>query len=95
LQLRLPAVAIGKHAELLHGVRIAGVCHEAEQDLAKLLYSFRQMGFTEVALHPIVCHHPAAPLPHMIEDAGLRALTRHFSLSTSIEGDFDWSARCA
>jgi sugar phosphate isomerase/epimerase len=88
--LRLPAGAIGKDPGLLYGVQIAGVRHEAEQDLAKLLHTLREMGFNEVELHPIVYHHPAAMLRHMIEDAGLRAPAGHFSLS-SIETSLDYA----
>jgi len=39
-----------------------------------------QMGFTEVELHAIVYHHPAATLRQMVEDAGLSAPAGHFSL---------------
>ena len=88
--IRLPAGAVGSHPEVLYGVQIAGVRHEAEQDLAQLLRTLRQLGFTEVELHPIVYSHPAATLLHMIEDAGLRAPAGHFSLS-SIESSLDYA----
>jgi sugar phosphate isomerase/epimerase len=77
--LRLPATDVRR--ELLYGVQIAGIRHEAEQDLPQLLHALRQIGFTEVELHTIVYNHPAATLRHMLEDAGLRSPAGHFSLS--------------
>jgi len=85
----LPAEA-AKAPALLYGVQIAGVRDQAEQDLAKLLHALRQIGFTEVELHAIVYHHPAATLRHMIEDAGLRAPAGHFSLA-GIETNLDYA----
>jgi sugar phosphate isomerase/epimerase len=87
--LRLPAIA-EKPPGLLYGVQIAGVREQAERDLAKLLRALRQIGFTEVELHAIVYHHPAATLRHMIEDAGLRAPAGHFSLS-AIQTNLDYA----
>jgi sugar phosphate isomerase/epimerase len=76
---RLPAR--DAHAPALsYGVQIAAVREQAEQDLAQLLHDLRQIGFTEIELHAIVYHHPAATLRQMIEDAGLRATAGHFSL---------------
>src|ERR1700744_1937040 len=69
---------------------MAGVREQAERDLAKLLHTLRQTGFTEVELHAIVYHHPAATLRRMIEDAGLRAPAGHFSL-TGIETKLDYA----
>ena len=87
--LRLPAQG-AKTPALLYGVQIAGVREQAERDLAKLLQALRQIGFTEVELHSIVYHHPAATLRRMIEDAGLRAPAGHFPLA-DIEANLDYA----
>jgi sugar phosphate isomerase/epimerase len=84
------ATATAKPSELLYGVQIAGVREQAERDLAELLRTLRQIGFTEVELHAIVYHHPAATLRRMIEDAGLRAPAGHFSLA-GIETKADYA----
>ncbi len=87
--LRLPA----KDAHppgLAYGVQIAGVQEQAERNLAQLLHSLRQMGFTEVELHAIVYHHPAATLRQMVEDAGLSAPAGHFSLP-DLEAKLDYA----
>jgi sugar phosphate isomerase/epimerase len=87
---RLSATAAAKPSELFYGVQIAGVREQAERDLAKLLHTLRQTGFTEVELHAIVYHYPAATLRRMIEDAGLRAPAGHFSLA-GIESKVDYA----
>jgi sugar phosphate isomerase/epimerase len=75
---------------LHYGVQIAGVREQAERDLALLLHGLRQMGFTEVELHAIVYHHPAATLRQMVEDAGLIAPAGHFSLP-DLEAKLDYA----
>jgi sugar phosphate isomerase/epimerase len=87
--LRLPAQQ-AKASALLYGIQIAGVQELAEQNLAKLLHALRQIGFTEVELHSIVYHHPAATLRRMIEDAGLHAPAGHFPLA-DIEANLDYA----
>jgi sugar phosphate isomerase/epimerase len=87
--LRLPVEA-AKAPALRYGVQIAGVQEQAERDLPKLLHNLRQIGFTEVELHSIVYHHPAATLRRMIEDAGLHAPAGHFSLA-DIEANLDYA----
>jgi sugar phosphate isomerase/epimerase len=87
--LRLPANA-ARHPALLYGVQIAGIRHEAERDLAQLLQTLRQIGFTEVELHAVAYNHPAPTLRRMIEDAGLKAPAGHFSLS-GIESKIDYA----
>jgi sugar phosphate isomerase/epimerase len=84
------ATAAAKPSELFYGVQIAGVREQAERDLAKLLHTLRQIGFTEVELHSTVYHHPATTLRRMIEDAGLRAPAGHFSLA-DIETKLDYA----
>jgi sugar phosphate isomerase/epimerase len=88
--LRLPAMSPAKHPELLYGVQIATVRREATQDLAQLLRTLHQIGFTQVELQSVVYSHPAATLRQMIEDAGLHAPAGHFALS-DIEAKLDYA----
>lgn len=88
--LRLPAMSPAKHPELLYGVQIATVRREATQDLAQLLRTLHQIGFTQVELHSIVYSHPAATLRQMIKDAGLQTSAGHFALS-DIEAKLDYA----
>jgi sugar phosphate isomerase/epimerase len=89
-RLTFPAAAASRSSALLYGVQIAGVRHEAERDLPQLLHALREMGFTEVELHSIVYHQPAATLRHMLDDAGLHAPAGHFPLA-SIEAQLDYA----
>src|SRR3984885_7690173 len=79
-----------KDPKLLYGVQIAGVGQEGVRDLPRLLTALRHIGFTEVELHSIVYHHPAATLRRMIEDAGLRSPAGHFPL-LDIEKNIDYA----
>jgi sugar phosphate isomerase/epimerase len=88
--LRLPAMSPAKHSELLYGVQIATVRREATQDLAQLLRTLHQIGFTQVELHSAVYSHPAATLRQMIEDAGLHTPAGHYALS-DIEAKLDYA----
>lgn len=87
--LRLPAQG-AKAPALRYGIQIYGVQEQAERDLAKLLQALRQIGFTEIELHSIVYHYPAATLRRMIEDAGLHAPAGHFPLA-NIEASLDYA----
>ncbi len=87
--LRLPAQGAEAPA-LRYGIQIYGVQEQAEQDLAKLLQALRQIGFSEIELHSIVYHYPAATLRRMIEDAGLHAPSGHFPLA-NIEASLDYA----
>jgi sugar phosphate isomerase/epimerase len=88
--LRLPAMSPAKHPELLYGVQIATVRREATQDLAQLLRTLHQIGFTQVELQSVVYTHPATTLRQMIEDAGLQTPAGHFALS-DIEAKLDYA----
>lgn len=88
--MHLPAMPSAKHSELLYGVQIATVRHEATQDLARLLQALHQIGFTQVELQSVVYSHPAATLRQIIEDAGLKAVAGHFSLP-NIETSIDYA----
>jgi sugar phosphate isomerase/epimerase len=78
------------HPQMLYGVQIATVRREATQDLAQLLRTLHQIGFTQVELHSAVYSHPAATLRQMIEDAGLHAPAGHFAIS-DIETKLDYA----
>jgi sugar phosphate isomerase/epimerase len=79
-----------KHPPLLYGVQIATVHREATQDLAQLLRTLHQIGFTQVELQSVVYSHPAATLRQMIEDAGLHVPAGHFAIS-DIETKLDYA----
>jgi len=79
-----------ENSELLYGVQIAGVGEEGVRDLAQLLRTLRQIGFTEVELHSMVYDHPAATLRRMIEDAGLHSPAGHFALA-DIEENIEYA----
>jgi sugar phosphate isomerase/epimerase len=86
----LPAMSPAKHPQMLYGVQIATVRREATQNLAQLLGTLHQIGFTQVELHSVVYSHPAAALRQMIEDAGLHTPAGHFALS-DIEARLDYA----
>jgi sugar phosphate isomerase/epimerase len=88
--LRLPAMSPANHPQMLYGVQIATVRREATQDLAQLLRTLHQIGFTQVELQSVVYSHPAATLRQMIEDAGLHTPAGHFALS-DIEAKLDYA----
>ncbi|MEO6804373.1 MAG: sugar phosphate isomerase/epimerase [Granulicella sp.] len=88
--LRLPGMPFRRDPELRYGVQIAGVRREASQDLARLLRTLREIGFTEVELYATVYHYPAATLRQMVADAGLHAPAGHFVLST-LETKLDYA----
>lgn len=88
--LRLSGMPFRRDSELRYGVQIASVRREAVQDLAKLLHTLRQIGFTEVELQSAVYHYPAATLRQMVVDAGLHAHAGHFVLST-LETKLDYA----
>jgi sugar phosphate isomerase/epimerase len=88
---RLSAMPVAKNSELLYGVQIAGVEHEATEDLPRLLHALRQIGFDQVELHSIVYDRPAAALRRMIEDAGLKSSAGHFAYPIT-EPDIEYAS---
>jgi sugar phosphate isomerase/epimerase len=75
----LSAAATAAETHLLYGVQLYTVRKEAAADLSGLLRALRQIGFTQIELHPLAFTQPAATLRQMIADAGLAAPATHMS----------------
>lgn len=75
LHAALPAPA----AQLLYGVQLYTVRKEAKANFPALLQSLRQIGFTQIELHPLIFTEPAATLRQTIADAGLNVPSTHMS----------------
>jgi sugar phosphate isomerase/epimerase len=88
--LRLSAMAAGcainfpRHAfadddgKMNYGVQLYMVRRQAATDLAGILKSIQQIGFTQIELSPMVYDHPAPVLKKIVEDAGLGLVSAHF-----------------
>jgi len=78
--LRLPASSFfATNEPLLYGVQLYTVRKEARADFASLLQALRQIGFTQIELHPLIFTQPAATLREMITNAGLTVPSTHMS----------------
>jgi sugar phosphate isomerase/epimerase len=75
----LAAPAPVTSAQLLYGVQMYTVRKEAATDLSGLLRDLRQIGFTQIELHPLAFTQAAAILRQKIVDAGLAAPSTHMS----------------
>ena len=76
--LRNGAQAFAEQGAMQYGVQLYMVRKQLVNDLAGVLKSIRQVGFTEVELFPNVYSHPAAELKQIVADAGLTAPAGHF-----------------
>lgn len=74
-----PAAFAASSTHLLYGVQLYTVRKEAQADLPSLLRALRQIGFTQIELHPIAFTQPAATLRQMVADAGLNLPATHMS----------------
>jgi sugar phosphate isomerase/epimerase len=89
--LRLPASSIfSTNEDLLYGVQLYTVRKEARADFAGLLESLRQIGFTQIELHPLIFTQPAATLRKMIADAGLALPSTHMS-AADLDNKIDYA----
>ncbi|MDE3105529.1 MAG: sugar phosphate isomerase/epimerase [Acidobacteriota bacterium] len=77
--LRLPGSALAEAPHLRYGVQLFMVRAQAPADLAGVLRTIHQIGFTEIELYPIVYNHTAAELRQMVQDSGLRCPAAHFN----------------
>jgi sugar phosphate isomerase/epimerase len=78
--LRLPASSLfATNEPLLYGVQLYTVRKEARADFASLLQALRQIGFTQIELHPLIFTQPASTLREMIANAGLAVPSTHMS----------------
>jgi sugar phosphate isomerase/epimerase len=86
--LKLPEAASASDTHLLYGVQLYTVHREAATDLPGVLRALRQIGFTQIELHPVAFKQPAATLRQIVVDAGLTVPATHMSaadLDTRIE----------
>ncbi len=75
----LSAAAPSASTQLLYGVQLYTVRKEAATDLPGVLRALRQIGFTQIELHPLAFTQPAATLRQIVADAGLTAPATHMS----------------
>ncbi len=64
--------------KLNYGVQLYMVRRQAATDLAGILKSIQQIGFTQIELFPVVYNHPAPELKKIVEDSGLGLVSAHF-----------------
>ena len=76
--------------DLLYGVQLYTVRKEARADFAGLLQALRQIGFTQIELHPLIFTEPAATLRKMIADAGLALPSTHMS-AADLDNKIDYA----
>jgi sugar phosphate isomerase/epimerase len=89
--LNLPAAAFpGAGTQLLYGVQLYTVRKEAVANLPGLLHDLRQIGFTQIELHPLAFTQPAVTLRQMIADAGLAVPSTHMS-ATDLDARLDYA----
>ncbi len=63
---------------LNYGVQLYMVRRQAATDLAGILKSIREIGYTQIELYPVVYDHPAAELKKIVDDSGLGLVSAHF-----------------
>lgn len=63
---------------LNYGVQLFMVRRQAPTDLAGVLKSIHDIGFTQIELYPVVYDHPAAELKKIVDDSGLGLVSAHF-----------------
>jgi sugar phosphate isomerase/epimerase len=76
--------------KLNYGVQLYMVRRQAATDLAGILKSIQQIGFTQIELYPVVYEHPAAELKKIVDDAGLGLVSAHFDYA-GFEGKIDYA----
>ena len=75
-----PRRALGQDpGPLNYGVQLYMVRRQAATDLAGILRSIRQIGFTQIELYPVVYDHPAPELKKIVADSGLGLVSAHFN----------------
>jgi sugar phosphate isomerase/epimerase len=66
-------------SQLTYGVQLFMVRRQAEKDLAAVLKSIHDVGFSQVELYPIAYTHPPAELKKIVSDSGLSLVSAHFN----------------
>ncbi len=75
---------------LNYGVQLFMVRRQAVTDLAGILKSIQQIGYTQIELYPVVYNHPAAELKKIVADAGLGLVSAHFDYA-GFAGKIDYA----
>ncbi|MBB5058317.1 sugar phosphate isomerase/epimerase [Granulicella aggregans] len=75
----LPRFALAAPVEhLTYGVQLFMVREQAPKDLAGVLKTIHQVGFTQIELYPVVYNQPAGELKKIVADSGLGLVSAHF-----------------
>ena len=72
------AFGVDDEGKLIYGVQLYMVRRQAQTDLAAVLKSIHEIGYTQVELFPLVYGHSAEELKKMVADAGLGSVAGHF-----------------
>lgn len=72
------AFAEGTERKMIYGVQLYMVRRLAVNDLAGILKTIHEIGFSQIELYPIAYAHPAAELKQIVADSGLGAVSGHF-----------------
>jgi sugar phosphate isomerase/epimerase len=77
---RFPNLAFGESSDhkMAYGVQLYMVRREAVKDLAGILKTIREIGYSQIELYPIAYTHPPAELRQIVADSGLSAVSGHF-----------------
>jgi sugar phosphate isomerase/epimerase len=73
-----PAFAAGKPSGMIYGVQLFMVRKQAAQDLAAILRTIHDIGYSQIELFPIAYTHTAPELRRIVADSGLTAAAGHF-----------------
>ena len=71
------AFAEGSDRKMIYGVQLYMVRRQAVGDLAGILKTIHEIGYSQIELYPIAYTHPPAELKKIVEDAGLGAVSGH------------------
>jgi len=77
---RFPRAAFAEnrlYRKMNYGVQLYMVRRQAAGDLAGILKSIHDIGYSQIELYPIAYTHPPAELKKIVEDAGLGAVSGH------------------
>jgi sugar phosphate isomerase/epimerase len=77
---RFPSFAWGEGSDrkMSYGVQLYMVRQQAVKDLAGILKTIHEIGFSQIELYPIAYTHPATELKQIVADSGLGVVSAHF-----------------
>jgi sugar phosphate isomerase/epimerase len=76
--------------KLIYGVQLYMVRRQAQTDLAKILKSIQQIGYTQIELYPVAYDHNPAELKKIVADSGLGLVSGHFDYA-GFDGKIDYA----